>query len=110
MNSTKKKCDSPNKKTVAYSYAWLKEECKKAGVPYDTLVVQSFVSLAYDCSVAMKRCMKEYEPPFEEAVKKEYQRLDNERIGYMLSALDVAIATGDQPKQWDAWLRRKVRF
>ena len=79
---------------VEFSNRWYRETCLQNGLNPDNILSQSAIAVAKQCAIDMKMYMDNKEHYEDEEVKarldEQINRLNNERIGFMLNALIYA--------------------
>lgn len=97
---------------VEFSYQWYQDSCKEEG--YDATNVLSAVSIetARSCAVKMKKYMDSkanYAGESEhKKLDKEISKLNNERIGHMLDALQFAKLMAENGQGFNVFLKNQT--
>ena len=95
---------------VDFSNKWYRETCLENGLDPDNVLSQSAIAVAKQCAIDMKMYMdnkKHYES--EELLMKfdeQINRLNNERIEFMLYALTYAEMMDEMGKDFDTFAKR----
>lgn len=95
---------------VEFSNKWFRETCQKEGLDPDNELSKVPVGLARECANAMKKYMdaqKNYNQSIQVKLQLEIDKLNNERIGYMLDALIFAEIVAGQGKGFNNFLKKQ---
>lgn len=98
---------------VEFNNEWYRDVCKENGFNPDNPVSITAVDLAKDCAIAMKKYMDAKNNYDDEKLQikldKQIQRLNEERIGYMLDALWYAEVVAGLGKGAEKFIRRRTQ-
>lgn len=99
-------------KLVEFSYQWYTDSCKSEGYDPDNVLSAVLIDLARECAVKMKKYMdakKNYTSEVEQQkIDKEITKLNNERIGHMLDALQFAKMVAENGQGFNSFLKSQT--
>lgn len=97
---------------IEFSNQWYRETCKENGFDPDNILSQSAIEVAKDRAISMKMYMDTQEKYEDEQLhsklQKEIERLNDERIEFMLNALIYAEVMAKSGKGYNEFLKRMV--
>lgn len=97
---------------VEFSNQWFRDTCKENELDPDNELSKVPVGLARECAVAMKKYMdaqKNYSEQVQSKLQLEIDKLNNQRIGYMLDALTFAEIVSGNGKGFNNFLKKQAR-
>lgn len=98
---------------IDFNNQWFRDTCKQNGFDADNELSKSAVALAYECARDMKKYIDAREHYTDEDLKykldKQINRLNDERIGYMLNALMYAEIAYELGSGFNQFLSKEIK-
>lgn len=97
---------------VEFSNQWFRETCKENELDPDNELSKVPIGLARECAVGMKKFMdaqKNYSEQVQSKLQLEIDKLNNQRIGYMLDALTFAEIVSEKGKGFNGFLQKQIK-
>lgn len=98
---------------IDFNNKWYRETCKENGLDPDNELSKSAVAIAYEYSKKMKKYIDAkaaYEgEELQQKLDEQIDRLNNERINYMLNALYYAEVMGGLGNDFNEFVKRQMK-